>query len=160
VNAIVVSVVLCSAPPVSGGSEAFHEMTLMDAVNLVRYHRRIGTLVGAVRFAQKESKRHFPKDPQWPNGKGNAFKHALWSATLCAEIDEKSAKRITDGHEDWPRNPVNEKTMDLHNNKVGISVGGRLRGRSRTEIADAVMNELRDGKLRYLKGGRLIPTNE
>jgi hypothetical protein len=144
----------------SGGSETLNDMTLMDGVNLMRYHRRIGTLVGAVRFASDESKRRFPNDPQAPNGKGNAFKHALWSALLTAEIDEKAAKRITDGHEDWPGNPPNEKAMDLHNNETGIAVGGKFRGRARTDVADAVLRELRAGKLRYLKGGRLVPTNE
>jgi len=141
-------------------SEAVREMTLMDIVNLVRYHRRLFVMVDAVRFAHGESKRLFPNDPQAPNGRGNAFKHALWSALLSAEIDERAAKRITDGHEDWPGNPANEKAMDLHNNKIGVAVGDRMRGSARAAIEDAVMAELRGGRLRYLKGGRLGPTNE
>jgi hypothetical protein len=146
----------------SGGylSEALGEMTFMDFVNLVRYHRRLFTLIDAVRFASTESNRLFPGDPQAPNGKGNAFKHALWSAVLSAEIDEKAAKRLTDGHEDWVGNPANEKAMDLHNNKSGIAIGRRLRGRKRAAIEDAVTAELLAGGLRYLKDGKLVPTNE
>ena len=158
----VVAFTLSLAGPAPTGflSEALREMTLIDWVNLVRYHRRLFTIVDVVRYAHAESKRRFPNDPQAPNGKGNAFKHALWSALLSAEINEKTARRITDGHEDWPGNPANEKAMDLQNNRVGVGLGVRLRGRKRLEIENAVMKALRDGELRYLKSGRLVPTDK
>ena len=141
-------------------SEAIHEMTLMDWVNAVVYHRSLGKIVDAVRFAHVESNRLFPNDPYRPNGKGNAFKHAVWSAVMSSEIGSGAARRISNGHEDWPKNPPLEKAMDLHNNAIGNAVGDRLPGGKRSEIEDAILRELKNGKLRYIKAGRLIPTNE
>ncbi len=64
------------------------------------------------------------------NGVGNAFRHALWTSLIamyCAKISSAKkavdyAKKMTDMHEElFPNLPL-EKTMDLHNNAVGISL--------------------------------------
>ena len=75
------------------------------------------------------AKKHFPKT-QGGNGKGNAFRHALWCClilTYCCKISspEKAkdwTKKITDMHEElFPNQPLETK-MDLHNNQVGIDL--------------------------------------
>ena len=77
--------------------------------------------------AYRASQREFPKTHQL-NGKGNAFRHALWNMILCKECSkwttnkEKAvtwAKTITNWHEELSPNKPLDKAMDLHNNKVG-----------------------------------------
>lgn len=75
------------------------------------------------------SQKHFPKTHS-SNGKGNAFRHALWCCMIlayCSKISspkkaKKWTQRITDMHEEmFPNKPLETK-MDLHNNKVGIDL--------------------------------------
>jgi hypothetical protein len=62
------------------------------------------------------------------NNKANAFRHALWNVLLAMEMLKwnknisKSivwAKKVSDWHEKFSPNPLLEKEMDLHNNKMG-----------------------------------------
>lgn len=62
------------------------------------------------------------------NGRGNAFRHALWTCLImmycCKVSSPKKAydycKRMTDMHEElFPNEPL-EKMMDLHNNQIGL----------------------------------------
>lgn len=61
------------------------------------------------------------------NGIGNAFRHALWNCLIlmycCKVSSPKKAliwtEKITNLHEQLFPNPVLQKKMDLHNNKIG-----------------------------------------
>lgn len=77
----------------------------------------------AFRIAQKE----YPKTAS-NNGRGNAFRHALWCCFImsyCCKISSPKkaldfCKSITDLHEElFPNKPLETK-MDLHNNKIGM----------------------------------------
>lgn len=68
------------------------------------------------------------KNNHHKNGKGNAFRHALWNVLICRNVFKinknvkKSvdwAQKVTDLHEKLAPNEPLEKTMDLHNNSVG-----------------------------------------
>ena len=74
-------------------------------------------------IAQKE----YPKTAS-NNGKGNAFRHALWTCLImmyCCKVSSPQkaydyCKRMTDMHEElFPNEPL-EKMMDLHNNQIGL----------------------------------------
>jgi len=75
------------------------------------------------------AQKHFPKTNS-NDGIGNAFRHALWCCLIimyCSKISspEKSlkwCKKMTDLHEElFPNEPL-QTQMDLHNNKVGMSL--------------------------------------
>lgn len=75
------------------------------------------------------AQKHFPKTNS-NDGIGNAFRHALWCCLImmyCCKISspEKSlkwCKKMTDLHEElFPNEPL-QTQMDLHNNKVGMSL--------------------------------------
>lgn len=75
------------------------------------------------------AQKHFPKTNS-NDGIGNAFRHALWCCLImmyCCKISspEKSlkwCKKMTDLHEElFPNEPL-QTMMDLHNNKVGMSL--------------------------------------
>ncbi len=56
------------------------------------------------------------------NGKGDAFRHALWNAMNTRDVGFIIAKEFADAHEDDKENPVSEKNMDLINNARGRQI--------------------------------------
>jgi hypothetical protein len=42
---------------------------------------------------------------------------------LARDLGYQNALQFTNAHESDPRNPPQEKAMDLHNNSVGLSIG-------------------------------------
>jgi hypothetical protein len=57
------------------------------------------------------------------NGRGDAYRHCIWSGHMTVLWDRGQAKKFGDLHEDKPNNPRSEKAMDQHNNKYGRDVG-------------------------------------
>ena len=77
-------------------------------------------------IAQKE----YPKTHHL-NGRGNAFRHALWNLLICHECIKWNknktkvmawAQIITNKHEELSPNKPLDKAMDLHNNAIGRSL--------------------------------------
>lgn len=75
------------------------------------------------------ARKYFP-ETNAANGIGNAYRHALWTCLImmyCSKVSspEKAlrfCRKITDMHEEiFPNAPL-EKTMDLHNNRVGMNL--------------------------------------
>lgn len=75
------------------------------------------------------SKEKFPQTHQ-SSELGNAYRHALWSSLImiygCKVSSVRKTKiwcqKITSLHEELFPNPVLERKMDLHNNKIGIEL--------------------------------------
>ncbi len=57
------------------------------------------------------------------NDRSDAFRHCYWSAILSRDIGYYNALMFTNAHESDPRNPKNEKAMDIHNNSIGLQIG-------------------------------------
>lgn len=75
------------------------------------------------------ARKHYPNTHS-TNGKGNAFRHALWCCLIlmyCCKISSpkkalKWTKEMTDMHEElFPNEPLETK-MDLHNNQIGMDL--------------------------------------
>lgn len=57
------------------------------------------------------------------NGNGDAFRHMLWNFGMARDVGQSFAKRWSDAHENGAKNqPSIEKTMDLHNNSIGLAL--------------------------------------
>ena len=60
------------------------------------------------------------------NGKGDAYRHALWNAIGAAKLGTNLMKQLSDAHEvpneGQTNNPLEEE-MDLYNNNVGRNIG-------------------------------------
>jgi len=134
--------------------------TLLDYVNGLRFFLNLNTIKALTNEAENETIRRFPSETS-PLDKGNAFKHAYWSALLAAYFSPKVSKAITDGHELWlyNRNPPDQKAMDLHNNKIGIRIGAANHTAPNHVIANAVMLALNRGQLLIIRDGQLLPSN-
>jgi hypothetical protein len=96
------------------------------------------------------------------NGKGDAFKHAYWSALMTFYQTETWAKALGNAHEARPHNPALERRMDLHNNAVGRGHGKRAIIIS--SVDDGVDRSFRRGDLVRIACGRkgrshLVATN-
>ncbi|NAW50629.1 hypothetical protein GNY06_04250 [Elizabethkingia argentiflava] len=83
--------------------------------------------------AYKISAQYFPQTNS-TDGKGNAFRHALWCCLIlmyCCKVSspKKSiawCKKLTSLHEEiFPNEPL-QKQMDLHNNAIGIQLFEKL----------------------------------
>jgi hypothetical protein len=99
------------------------------------------------------------------NGPADAARHCYWSALLASKLSHNEAMRIVFSHEFGAieRNDANERLevqMDLHNNRVGLAIGGRAKGAANHELQDAVMKALISGRLRHIdvKARVLAPT--
>ncbi|MGB5942266.1 MAG: hypothetical protein WBG71_05245 [Leeuwenhoekiella sp.] len=63
------------------------------------------------------------------DGRGNAFKHALWNISILFYLNKTEGrqlkntlswtKNVTDANEDLFDNPIMQRTMDIQNNKAG-----------------------------------------
>lgn len=98
------------------------------------------------------SQREFPKTHQL-NGKGNAFRHALWNMMISKECSKWTknknkaitwAKTITDWHEELSPNEPLDKAMDLHNNKVGRELFKKLNDKYSKLNSDILIDSLKE----------------
>ena len=86
------------------------------------------TLIATLRTFKITNKK-FP-ETHHKNGRGNAFRHALWSCLImmyCCKISSpqkslKWCKQITDLHEELFVNEKIVRAMDLHNNQIGMDL--------------------------------------
>lgn len=95
--------------------------------------------------AEHETERRFGYNGR--NDETDAFRHCMWSGLISKRISHSEAMKFTTMHEMQDGNDFSEKSMDLHNNKVGAEIGQNV-GSERT-IADECYKALQQGKLKY-----------
>lgn len=94
------------------------------------------------------------------NGNGDAFRHALWNFGMTKDVGAEFAKRWSDAHEYGAKGqPKIEQIMDLHNNKVGISLANSTKVSSISEMSDIVQKQVRTGNMRVIVNGKLVKSN-
>lgn len=127
----------------------------------------------AAKIALSQTQKLFP-DSQY-NGKGDAYRHALWNAIATRYLGNSKTEQLTTAHENRPQDPNNpfefkEKEMDLFNNSIGLFIGANY---PPYEVVNQVRLHHINGYLKYLNnllGGlssgqatansQLIPTNQ
>jgi hypothetical protein len=91
----------------------------------------------------------------FPNSKTNdesdACRHFIWAGLLTKEHGSEMAKKILDAHENNPKEPLEEKAMDLANNRAGIFASEALIKDNKFDD-NALLNEFK----RQLKNNSLI----
>jgi len=98
-------------------------------------------------IAENETVRRF--GGQGEDDRSDAFRHAYWNALMVKYSNKDYAKDIATAHETASPNTM-PKTMDLHNNEVGRTIGEIYKDQSDDAIADAVKNQLDIGNLWYI----------
>lgn len=103
----------------------FSQLIQLMKINLAHPLFALLTLL-ATYWTLRISKKYFPQTHHL-NGKGNAFRHALWNCLImmyCCKISSPKkalywCEKITLFHENtFPNTPL-QRQMDLHNNQVG-----------------------------------------
>lgn len=126
--------------------EQYQQLTPKEQEYLRNNPHHAMILKDAREAAFAETIRRFRRNGR--NDKSDAFRHCFWSAILARDIGFDNAMRFTTAHESSPKNRLDEKRMDLHNNRVGLDIG-RSKG-SNDSISAHCMSALRAGKLKVL----------
>jgi uncharacterized membrane protein YgcG len=135
-------------------------------------NRKMWYMVSAKKAFDKANEL-FPNTPTTPNnlhnGRGDAYRHALWNALSAGFFGSSLAEDLTTAHENQPSQYTfnyMEKEMDLFNNNKGRIISSYS---NFTNIYANVLSYLQLGGLRYLNNldtnglatnmSTLIPTN-
>lgn len=96
------------------------------------------------------------------NDVSDAFRHCFFAALNSITCGSIIANRFGDAHEADPNQPAIEKTMDLHNNKVGYDLIRNDRDKiiTKDNLKDHVLKAVMDGELKYIKDGILVSSNQ
>lgn len=100
--------------------------------------------------ALTEAQNRFPPETLH-NGEGDAFRHAYWNALMTKDENAELAEEFATAHESAPGQPAAEKTMDLCNNAVGRQIAKDNPNATEEELANLVIQALKDGRLLKLK---------
>lgn len=60
------------------------------------------------------------------NDESDACRHFVWAATLTEAFGREHAEEILNAHEQNPLQPEEEKSMDLANNRRGVSIAEKM----------------------------------
>lgn len=85
----------------------------------------------------------------------DAFRHCLWNALMKQSIGLSAAEQWATAHE-YNSSGI-DKTMDLHNNRVGRSIN--VSGKSLSSIVSVVKSKVRNGYCKRIVKGKLVSTN-
>ncbi|MFH1222774.1 MAG: hypothetical protein V1647_00350 [Pseudomonadota bacterium] len=94
-----------------------------------------------------------------PNDESDAFRHFAWSCFLTMELGEEKALKFLDAHEqnDRMQNDA-ERSMDIANNKVGVSRCKNLNKAkiSNEDVRNMGLEELKNKNLTIIKSRGLL----
>lgn len=108
----------------------------------------------ATQHAVQLANRHYGNTHHKSNA-ANAFRHVLWTILLAKAVYDKTgnevtakkwALKVTTAHEDIAVNKPLERTMDLHNNKVGILLLAELINKKEDEILLLLMKKAQEAQ--------------
>lgn len=98
------------------------------------------------------------------NGPADAARHCYWSALLASQLTYNEAMRVVFTHEfdaidSGKAQDKLEARMDIHNDRIGLEIGTRMKGATKAQLQAACMDALTNGKLVVIdKRGSLVPT--
>ena len=87
----------------------------------------------------------------------DACRHYVWAGMMAKHLGPDFEKNLLDAHEAEPNQPIDQKSMDMANNRAGILAANqliRLNQYSNEKIVEIFMRDLKQGKLIVLKPGR------
>lgn len=126
--------------------DQYEQLTEPEQAYLRRHPHHVLTINDARTAAFAETVRRFGKNGH--NDKSDAFRHCFWSALLARDVGFNNGLAFTTAHESFSGNKMDEKRMDLHNNRVGLNIGRQ--GGSNSTLSDRCMSALRAGKLQVI----------
>lgn len=101
--------------------DQYQNLTELEQSYLRNNPHHAWALKSSKEAAYTETKKRFGYNGR--NEKSDAFRHCFWSALLARDLGYNNALQFTNAHESSPKNPPKEKSMDLHNNSIGLTIG-------------------------------------
>lgn len=99
------------------------------------------------------------------NGKGDAYRHALFSVKTRKVLGKELSEKLLTAHENQSSQHLLEKAMDLYNNQIGREIPVNT-----SNLEDYVEKLVNDGKLKIIsnlgskgrptENSKLIPSNQ
>lgn len=94
------------------------------------------------------------------NGNGDAFRHVLWNYGMVIDVGYSFAKQWSDAHEYGSNGPQIEKTMDLHNNSIGLQLGKSYPNtKLHSTFIKKSKEKVRNGSCKRIVNNKLVKTN-
>ena len=95
------------------------------------------------------------------NGNGDAFRHAVWNFGMTIDVGADFAKKWSDAHEFGSTGqPAIERSMDIYNNSIGISLGkNNPTTLLQSSFASLTQAQVRAGRLKIISNGNLVWSN-
>lgn len=128
----------------------------------LKHPERIPAAVANKWTAEVSRDNKYRSDISPDNNNANAFKHALWSALNAWAWGANAARELGDLHELSNSTP-NQRTMDLHNNNLGIDMARGINNGDGQQLTENILHAIANGQGLRLTGsdanGDLIPTN-
>ena len=90
------------------------------------------------------------------NDESDACRHFVWSALLYKNLGLEFSQKILSAHENNQEQPVEQKSMDVTNNQLGLTTAEQLKEKNKLEkavILKTFQKNLKEGKLIILKPG-------
>ena len=84
------------------------------------------------------------------NDASDACRHFVWAALLYKQFGSEFSQQILNAHEHEPKQPAEEKMMDLKNNQLGLTTAEQLSKKNnlnRKTILKSFQKNLQEGKL-------------
>ena len=94
------------------------------------------------------------------NDESDACRHFVWAALLYQQFDLNFSEQILKAHEQNAMQPKQEKSMDLTNNRLGLSVAKKLSKENKLnkdEIIKSFKKNVKNGQISVLKP-KLLPS--
>ena len=80
----------------------------------------------------------------------NAYRHAMWNAIMTDKMGAEKAKKFADAHEQIPKNPIDHKEMDLHNNELGRRIAIEYAGQGYDVFSQKIQEAISNGEAKVI----------
>lgn len=90
------------------------------------------------------------------NDESDACRHFMWAGIMTQSHGALKAKGVLDAHENNPKEPLDQKAMDLANNRAGIFAAEQLvknKNFTAHELKKEFLKQLKEGSLIVIKPG-------
>ncbi len=133
----------------------WEKLATLEKIYIATHPQHAIAIRDSKKNAFSETKKRFGHNGH--NDDSDAFRHCYWSSILARELGFQHALEFTSAHESRTDNPLSEKTMDLHNNFVGLNIGKQFIHivpgigeyfESDKELSDRCYKAYKEGKLK------------
>ena len=130
----------------------YNELTSEERKLLLRYPKKMFDAYSESRRALSTCSKLYGK--MQLNDASDACRHFIWSAFLYKKFGNEFSTKVLEAHEQKPDQPVEEKAMDIANNRLGQAVARKLVDENKyteNEVVKSFKENLKNNRLIILR---------